>query len=262
MRKEPLPYRPEMPFLRHPTEPLDFATGVAPERARRIAAALAQHVLPLLVQRDGRLEPLASGALYWWRGQLALLTCRHLFESGVTMGDLALPLADGRPLALAALRPRLLEHPLHDVAVIALNACAARERLLRCWPALPLADAHDSGPPCAGDLFVVAGYPYAQMRRHDGALHARPVVFFSRPADTPAPPRLHYARLAQRIDGLAVHTPALDGVSGATLWAVRDEGSACVLHPAGVQCAFKHDAYARGEPFAAARDLLARLATH
>jgi hypothetical protein len=29
-----------------------------------------------------------------------------------------------------------------------------------------------------------------------------------------------------------------------------------------VQCAFKHDAYARGEPFAAARDLLARLATH
>lgn len=248
-----------MPFLRHPTEPLDFATGVAPERARRIAAALAQHVLPLLVLRDGRLEPLASGALYWWRGHLALLTCRHLFDSGVALGDLALPLADGRHLPLAALRPRLLEHPQHDIAIIALAAGAARARLLRRWAALPLA-ADESAPPCASDLFVLAGYPYAQMRRHDGALHARPVVFFSRAADAPA--RLHYARLAQRIDGLAVHTPALDGVSGATLWAVRDEGKACALQPAGVQCAFKHDAYARGEPFAAARDLLARLATH
>lgn len=250
-----------MPFLRHPTEPLDFATGVAPERARRIAAALTQHVLPLLALRDGRLEPLASGALYAWRGHLTLLTCRHLFDSGVALGDLALPLSDGRHLALAALRPRLLEHPDHDIAVIALAAGCARERLLRHWPAVPLAQAQVSAP-CTASLFVVAGYPYAQMRRHDGALHARPVVFFSRAADAQAPARLHYARLAQRIDGAAVHAPALDGVSGATLWAVQDEGSTCVLQPAGVQCAFKHDAYARGEPFAAAHDLLRRLAPH
>jgi hypothetical protein len=248
-----------MSFQRHPTEPLDFATGIAPARARAIAAALERHVLPLLALRDGRAEPLASGALYWIHGRLALLTCRHLFESGVALGDLALPLADGRRLSLAALRPLLLEHADYDIAVIALAAGPARERLLRDWPAVPLRPATDPvRPPCAAALYAVAGYPYAQMRRHDGVLHARPIVFFSRAAEA-APPRLHYAHVAQRADGAAVHAPALDGVSGATLWAVHDEATHCLLQPAGVQCAFKHDAYARGEPFTAAWDLLARL---
>jgi hypothetical protein len=249
-----------MSFCRHPTEPLDFATGIAPQRARAIAAALERHVLPLLTLRDGRAEPLASGALYWVQGRLALLTCRHLFDSGVALGDLALPLADGQRLALGALRPVLIEHPDYDVAAIALAAGAARERLLRDWPAVPLALADDAlRAPCTAALYAVAGYPYAQMRRHDGVLHARPLVFFSRAAEAPAP-GLQYAHVAQRADGAAVHAPALDGVSGATVWAVEEDATHCVLRPAGVQCAFKHDAYARGEPFVAAWDLLRRLA--
>ena len=63
--------------------------------------------------------------------------------------------------------------------------------------------------------------------------------------------KLSYRRIARRADGLEIHAPALDGVSGATLWAVVDEGSdaiECVLQPAAVQTSFKHDAYVRAEP--------------
>jgi hypothetical protein len=58
-----------------------------------------------------------------------------------------------------------------------------------------------------------------------------------------------------------VHAPPLDGASGATLWALRAaDGGGCLLQPAAVQFAFKHDAYMRGAPFAALRELL--LAAH
>jgi hypothetical protein len=57
---------------------------------------------------------------------------------------------------------------------------------------------------------------------------------------------------------LAVHAPALDGASGATLWALRTVAAdgRYVLQPAAVQSAFKHDAYMRGTPFGALRQLL------
>lgn len=241
------------------TVPLDFESGIAPERARAIASALRRHVLALLALRDGRAEPLASGALYWLGGRLLLLTCRHVFDDGVALGDLLLPLSDsGRLLPLAHARPRLIEHPERDVAAIVIGDARARQTLLAHWSAVALAAADP--PVCRAPIYAVAGYPYAQMRRLEGRVVARPVVFFARPAASAPAPWLAYGRIARRIDGLHVHAPPLDGVSGATLWAVGDAGEAdrCLLQPAGVQCAFKHDAYARGEAFDAAWQLIER----
>ena len=67
--------------------------------------------------------------------------------------------------------------------------------------------------------------------------------------------------LPQRIDGLEIHTPALDGVSGATVWAVdhaAGDDVACVLRPAAIQVAFQHGRHLRGEPIRAATELLSR----
>jgi hypothetical protein len=241
------------------TVPLDFESGIAPERARAIASALRRHVLALLALRDGRAEPLASGALYWLGGRLLLLTCRHVFEGGAALGDLLLPLADsGRILPLARARPRLIEHPERDVAAIVIGDARARQVLLAHWSAVPLGPTDP--PACRPHVYAVAGYPYAQMRRLDGRVVARPVVFFARAAAPGHAPWLAYGRIARRIDGEHVHAPPLDGVSGATLWAIGDAGAAdrCLLQPAGVQSAFKHDSYARGEAFDAAWQLIER----
>jgi hypothetical protein len=241
---------------------LDVDSGIAPPRARAITESLCRRIIALLVNRAGRAEPLASGCLYWSHGHLILLTCRHVFDEGAGLGDLALPLGgSGRLIALAALRARFVEHPVHDVAAIALCPQRARDALQRYWFPVPL-QALSASKPLTSDRLVVAGYPYAQMRRIDGIVYARPLVFFARwVGESAAILQTSYARTARRIDGVLVHAPELDGVSGATVWSVSEErGEAgCVLLPAGVQFAFKHDGYVRGEPIVAAREMVARL---
>jgi hypothetical protein len=107
-------------------------------------------------------------------------------------------------------------------------------------------------------VLVLAGYPYAQMRRIDEVVYARPLIVFAPPTGAGEGIFVRYARTARRIDGAHVHAPALDGASGATLWAVMADGDGpqCVLEPAAVQYAFKHDAYLRAEPFSEVVDLI------
>ena len=250
-----------MPWQTVATEPLDIDTGVAPLRARAIAEALVRRAVPLLVSRDGRAEPLASAALFRLDGRVVLLTCRHIFDDGAAIGDLGVPRAQAAGvLWLRGAVSRVITHPQRDLALIELLPGRTRDELLRHWPAEPLADDHLHWP-APPRVYVLAGWPYAQMRRIEQTVYARPLVFFAPPAADAAAAampseislRVRYARVARRCDGVHVHAPELDGVSGATLWAVFDDGDlACVLRPAAVQCAFKHDAYARAEPLAAA----------
>ena len=248
-----------------PTEPLAIDAGVDAARAREIAHALVRRVLPLVVQRHGRVEPLASAALYRLGAWMALLTCRHIFDDGVVLGDLGVPLPQARRvLWLRHAGARVLEHPARDLALVALMPGPARDLLVQHWPPVPL----DTDQLGAGDaaLYVLAGWPYAQMRRHEALVVARPVVVFVPPCaadDQPACDslRVRYARIARRIDGIDVHAPELAGVSGATLWAVLADGDGgCLLRPAAVQSAWKHGAYARAEPLAAARAMFERIA--
>ena len=84
-------------------------------------------------------------------------------------------------------------------------------------------------------------------------LHAKPVVVFARGEVRGGQLQLSYRRIARRADGLEIHAPPLDGVSGATLWALIESGATpagaeeCELQPAAVQSSFKHDAYVRAD---------------
>lgn len=244
------------------TDPLDIDTGVSPQRARAIAAALVRRAVPLLVNRYGRPEPLASAALFHLDGRVVLVTCRHIFDDGVAIGDLGVPRVHTPGVRwLRGAASRVIAHPQRDLALIELVACRTRDELLRDWPAVPLAagaiegDIGTAQPP---QLYVLAGWPYAQMRRIEHTVYARPLVVFAPPAPAAGTPdlslRVRYARVARRCDGVHVHAPELDGVSGATLWAVLEaaDDEHCLLRPAAVQCAFKHGAYARAEPLSAA----------
>ena len=189
-----------------------------------------------------------------------LLTCRHLFETGAALGDLGVPLgASGRILWLRDAAPRVIEHPARDLAFIVIGDAAASV-LARYWRPAPLAP---EAVAAVAELVVVAGYPYAQTRRENAIVYARPVVLFTRAQQIGVEElRAAYARVARRLDGIDVHTPPLDGVSGATCWAVSaagDDREVCVLRPAGVQVAFTHGREIRAEALAAARQMFERL---
>lgn len=271
-----------MPWQRVETEPLDIDTGVTPASARAIASALLRRAVPLLVRRDGRVEPLATATLYRIAGRVLLVTCRHVFDDGcATLGDLTIPLPQSHQLLwLTRCARRVLAHPQRDLALIELAPGAAREALLREWQAVPMTaealEALDgfSADAGAAALFVLAGWPYSQMRRLEDVVYARPVVVFAdrcrrTGADGEQGMTLHlsYGHVARRTDGIDVRAPELDGVSGATVWEVRNlqpddasgDASGCELRPAGIQFAFRHDAYARAELLVQARDLMERV---
>ncbi len=244
-----------MIFNRLETTPLDIDTGVEPALACAVASALASHAVPLVARRDGRIEPLASGVFYRAGQSLWLATCRHVFDDGAVLGDLGIALpSTGRVRWLREARTRLLAHPEHDLAAILIGNGEVEREVRHAWRALPLEDFDDA----PAHALVLAAYPYAQMRRVDAVLHARPIVVFARCLQSGPEVRASYSRTAVRADGMNVHAPALDGASGATLWALRTVSAdgRYVLQPAAVQSAFKHDAYIRGTPFSALRRLV------
>jgi len=230
------------------TEPLDIDSEVGAARARAIAAALERVAVPVLAMRSGRVEPLASGALYAYGGTLLLLTCRHLFDDGACVGDLGLPLGDTRRILwLRDARPLVLVDPAADLAAVRIG-CRRSAGLLRSHWRTTALDALASVP--RAQVYVLAGFPYSQMRRVGPVLHAKPVVVFARGEVENGQLRLNYRRIARRADGGQIHAPPLDGVSGATLWALIVSGGdsvECELQPAAVQSSFKHDAYVRAD---------------
>lgn len=235
--------------------PIAVDTRVEPARAAAIRDALLSRVVPIAGIVDGRAEPRGTGALVR-RGQgIWLITAAHVLD-GIAAGDLAIPAARGGAWMTLGRRPRVLVHPRGDVALISI----AGDDPLHGWVAID-----------SGELFsravctwhhVIAGYPSAQMRRVNGVLVAKPVVLFTRVIQRGT---YAYSRLAQRMDGVTIHSPALDGVSGAIVWAVESVGEGatdCTLIPCGIQVAFRHDAHVRSEPIALTRELMAQTAVH
>lgn len=236
--------------------PITVGACVSAARAAAVRAALLARTVPLARRLDGRIEPLATASLIAGR-RLSLLTAAHIFEHAA-VGDLMVPLPGERSWAhLDGARPRVLVHPQRDLALIELAAGVVTQRLLAHWRPLA-ADEIDDEAPCAERVYAVAGYPCSQTRRIDGTVYAKPLVLFTHALDGE---RLAYARTAPRVDGVEVHTPELDGVSGALVWALHEAAPTadCRLRAAAMQVAFLHGGYMRTEPLGAAPILLDRL---
>jgi hypothetical protein len=238
------------------TLPINVGADVAPARAAAIRDALLRRAVPLSRFVEGRIEPLATASLVVDGGDGAVLTAAHIFER-VGVGDLVIPLPrDQRLLSLRSTRVRVVAHPELDIALLWFAERAVSERLCANWAACPVRRWCESAAAPAS-LYAIAGYPAANARRNEGCVYIKPVVLFTGPLDEH---RYLYARVARRIDGIDVHTPALDGVSGATVWSVApepDDDVACLLRPAAVQVAFHHGRHVRGEPIDGAAHLLA-----
>jgi hypothetical protein len=233
------------------TIPIRIDAAISPERAEAVRAALLTRALPLARLVDGRAEPLATASLVEVGAGLALLTAAHVFDHGA-VGDLAVPLPhEGAWAYLRSTRLRVIVHPQRDLALIRIGDASLARRLRASWVPVPHSCLHFEAvrrrPPC---VYAVAGYPVSQSRRIDGSVYMKPVVLFTRAIDAE---RLAYSRTAERVDGLHIHTPELDGVSGALVWALHEDESTvdCLLRAAAVQVSFAHDRYVRTEPLRA-----------
>jgi hypothetical protein len=236
------------------TTPIRIGARVPRARADAIRDALLKRAVPLSRVDQGRLQPLATAALLRDGQRVGLLTAAHIFERA-HWGDLAVPLPRDRRIArLHSARGRLVVHPDNDVAILWIGDRSLAHRLCANWEA--------SSTDCltltvaAPATYVLVGYPACNARRVDGCVYTKPLVLFTESVDAE---RYLYARTAERIDGVTIWTPELDGVSGAMLWRISDEqddGVACALHPVGIQVAFTHNAHLRAESLGCVAELL------
>lgn len=236
------------------TTPIRVGARVPIARAEAIRDALLKRAVPLSCVDQGRLQPLATAGLLRDGDRVGLVTAAHIFER-IHWGDLAVPLPRDRRIAkLHSARVRLMMHPDDDVSILWIGERSLAERLCANWETssttcLPNTDSSPA-------TYVLVGYPACNARRVDGCVYTKPLVLFTEAIDTE---RYLYARTAERMDGVTVWTPELDGVSGAMLWQVTDEDIddvACVLHPVAIQVAFTHNAYLRAASLSGVLELL------
>ena len=236
------------------TLPITVGPPVPAARADAIGAALLRRAVPLARIDAGRLEPLATAALVHDGGHFGLLTAAHIFD-GVQSGDIAVPLPrDGRLAPLRFVCVTVVAHAHSDLAIVWIDDRSLAKRLCANWQASPIDDWTMAGS--LASTYVLVGYPACNARRIDGRVYSKPLILFTGPVDAQ---RYIYARTAQRIDGETIWTPELDGVSGATLWSINDEGDdgiTCVLRPAAIQVAFLHSAHLRAESMQLMGELL------
>lgn len=236
--------------------------------AHRVATAIREYAVPILRAFAERLVPLATGALYRVDRELYLLTAGHVFDGGARLGDMRVPLGEGRLLPLEAIAERLARDSEDDIAVLRLRTLAGRRALLAHWRALgPTALA-----PGEADLYAICGYPAVQSRWVDGRLHSKPVTFYTRGvSETSGARLLSFSRIATRSDDTDVFTPALEGVSGATAWGISEERDEkrdeergeqeprVRLRPVGIQISYRHGEYVRCTDWERVADLIDRL---
>jgi hypothetical protein len=216
---------------------------------------------------------LGNATLIQHRGRHYLLTAAHLLDNAPRCGNWLAPAReDGALLSLeGALARRPIDKLRHlDLALIDLRHVKALPRLLRGRHALSLDEA---APPRGGSgksgsgrngntVYAVSGFPAAWSRFERGWLAAKRLTVLTRRTRDAHQRARHdrvydYGHLAQASSGAWIHTPALEGMSGAGIWALRPgEGGRHHARLAAVQSAFVHSRYLRGYDVQAALPLL------
>lgn len=236
------------------TTPIRIGAHVPSARADAIRDALLKRAVPLSRLNQGRLEPLATAGLVRESDRVGLVTAAHIFERA-PWGDLAIPLPrDGRVARLHSARVRIVIHPDNDVAILWIGSPSLAQRLCANWEASSMVDF--TAAESTASTFVLVGYPACNAIRVDGCVFIKPLILFTELIEAQ---RYIYARTAERLDGMTIWTPELDGLSGATLWGITDEADdnlACVLRPAAIQVAFTHSTHLRTESMSCVLELL------
>ena len=225
-----------------------------------VTALLDACTVPIAIHDYARAAILGTGTLLRDGERHLLLTAAHLFEGSGSSGNWLVPeRASGQLLSLEGAQVHVIQGL--DIALVDLARTSARPPLLRGRVAIPSRHALRIRLPARrhqprGATYCLAGYPAAWSLFERGYLAARRLTITTRTTrqhdegindDDADELRCLYGRIAERNDGQIIHTPALEGMSGAAIWEVERGDDAATLHLAGVQSAFMHGCYLRGD---------------
>ena len=244
------------------------ATSIRLTEARAEARAQALHTLmescavPIIVHDYCRAAILGNATLIVHRGHHHLLTAAHLLDHAPRCGNWLVPAReDGALLSIEGARVR--RAPRLDLALIDLREVRCLPRLLHGRRALPLHEAAIPHTPGRAAVYAVSGFPAAWSQFEHGWLAAKRLTVLTRRARAANRRARHdrvydYAHVALAGSGHWIHTPALEGMSGAGIWALSTDGEGRhSARLAAVQSAFLHSRYLRGIDAGAALPLLA-----
>lgn len=241
----------------------------------RACAVIDACTLPLVLYDYQRAAVLGTATVLIAGRRPLLLTASHVFDGGVRLGNLLAPLASGHGL-IALGGARLIRSRSVDIALIDIGEVDGVEHLLQgrqavaaaLWPFMT-----GSAPQAAQrrarsarerrHRVLVSGYPAALTRFERGWLAARRLTVLTRrhhevaALRCPADRLFGYGRIASRGDGVTVHTPELEGMSGAGMWVLEAgrAGQVARLRLDAVQSAYVHGRYLRGHDVGAALEL-------
>lgn len=217
--------------------------------------------MPIIVHDYHRAAILGNATLVSHRGRPWLLTAAHLLDHAPRCGNWLVPAReDGALLSLEGARVRRAPHL--DLALVDLRQVEALPRLLHGRHPLPLEEAAVPHLPGRETFYAVCGFPAAWSQFERGWLAAKRLTVLTRRAQRARQRERHdrvydYSHVAQAGSGHWIHTPALEGMSGAGIWALSpgDDGRHRA-RLAAVQSAFMHGRYLRGHDARAALPLL------
>lgn len=229
---------------------------------------IASCTTPLILETTEHTEILGTGTFFRSSGRSFLITASHLFEKGVDVNKIAVPLSPVKA-DLWTLGNAELFYPndsFYDIAVLELKNKSLVEQLQQRWTFL--SPANIAMPAKNHRWFIVGGFPCALSRTTPSEVRGMFADFYTtplpgvpeqamQPVDLSVDLFLHYGRDGEKLDGTDLATPKLHGVSGASVWALSDTKSAQVWSPehqlriVAIQVAFVHSTYIRTKKWTA-----------
>ena len=260
------------------------------EEVLAIEQFLLSCTVPLVLEVENRTGLLGTGTLFTVDGRYFIITASHIFEGNVDVNSIGVPL-NTRRAEIVTFGPSTIYRPQLksiDVAVIELKdrpRIAEFEAAYRFLTPNHLGRFHPTQT-----TFVIGGYPESLSSESAECLISKPTTFVT--SHLPRPPSnvvltepvdaqfdlfFDYRREAEKLDGDAIATPALEGVSGASVWAFERDGteSTAVWLPESqikiiaIQSGYAHGSFVRAKNWSAVAVLfgnidseLARLVQH
>jgi hypothetical protein len=246
------------------------STGFSPIESEVVKEFLRSCTVPLVCEVGDKLALMGTGTFFRLEGHLWLVTAAHVIPDEQSLRELAVPMRTaGQFLTLGnciLYRPNSLNL---DVAIVLIQDTAFQQLVPQNWRVLGESNITRFNP--AGSTYIIAGYPRETLGKKEmnwldsfTQIYTNPYSGGADDADH-SMLRLTYSRSASDHSGKLARTPNLEGMSGASVWAITNRPGELwapdnVLKVVAVQVSFKHSDYIAAEWWTLVREVFRRWA--
>jgi hypothetical protein len=227
--------------------------------------------IPLVREFGDQLVLMGTGTFFQLEEHLWLVTAAHVIPDEEQLRELCIPMATAEKFL--TLGNCILGRPNNthldlDVAIVLIQDTEFQRLVRQNWRVLDESNTTRFDPTVS--TYVVAGYPLETLAKTRMNWLASFTQVYTNPypggvddADHPML-RLNYSRSAPDSSGKLVGTPRLNGVSGASIWALTNDNPGDLWTPSkilkvvAIQVSFKHDAYIGAEWWTLLKEVLRR----